>query len=129
MVVIGVIDKSFFGVGRYGDQWDARAVPRKVHGLDITAVIVAAAFVIGDQDRCLVPQISLIVDHVDEIGDKVLVKREDGVRRMPGQLPQWATKATEGTVPAAMSAQRLLTSCRLALRGVVMMLVNPVSGS
>src|SRR5215831_18529586 len=96
MVVIGVIDKSFFGVGRYRDQWDARAVPEKVHRLDVPAVVVAAAFVISDQNRRLIPQISLIVDHVDEIGDKVLVKREDGVRRMPGQLLQWADESHGG---------------------------------
>jgi len=67
MIVIGVIDKALLGVRRYGDQRDARAVAEKIHRLDITGVVVAAAFVIGDQDRCLVPQ---VVDYVDRLVTK-----------------------------------------------------------
>ena len=67
--VIGVIvrDVAGLGVGRNHDQRNARAVAEEVERLHVTGVVVAAAFVEGDEDGGVLPERRIRLDRIDDL--------------------------------------------------------------
>ena len=66
MVVVGVVDMAFLGEGRNRDERNAGAVAEEVDRLDIAGIVVAAAFVGGDEDRRRVPEFGIALHPVDQ---------------------------------------------------------------
>src|SRR5580698_1146990 len=56
MVSIAVVDHSTGGVRRNDEQWNTRAIPEEIDGLNVARVVVAAAFIEGNEDRSARPQ-------------------------------------------------------------------------
>src|SRR6266702_2912921 len=56
-----------FGEGRDDEQWDAGSVAEEVDGLNVAGVVVAAAFVEGDEDGGVGPDLRIGLDHVDDL--------------------------------------------------------------
>ena len=59
MVAVLVRDVAAGGVRRHDDQRDARAVAEEVERLHVARVVVAAAFVEGDEDGGVLPQVGI----------------------------------------------------------------------
>ena len=66
--VVGVVVRnvSRLGVRRDDDQRDARAVAEEVERLHVAGVIVTAAFIEGDQDGGVFPEIRIGLNGVDD---------------------------------------------------------------
>src|ERR1700733_15975006 len=74
MVSIAVVDHATGGIRRDDEKRDAGAIAEEVDRLDITGVIVSAAFIEGDEDGSARPQrrsLHLIDDLVDEALEEI----------------------------------------------------------
>src|SRR5215469_9277032 len=67
VVCVGVRDVAGLGVLRYHDQRDAGTVAEEVERLHITRVVVAAAFINGDEDSGAVPQRRVLLQDSDDL--------------------------------------------------------------
>ena len=125
--VVGVFVRDVAGLGvlRNHDQRNARAVAEEIQRLHIAGVIVAAAFVEGDEDRCVLPTAS---DWPCTASTIFLVKPsnrssfEDA--GWPSTSPLGLTKETAGRVPFLMSAYRLAVSWMCAVRTAALAMIE-----
>src|SRR5262245_26853109 len=85
MIVVGVINKAFFEIGRHCDERNARTVAEEVELLDIAGIIIAAAFIEGDEDRRRLPKSRIRLHASDDGLHELLVKVQLRIRRVPGQ--------------------------------------------
>ena len=59
-------DVASLSVGRDDDQRDAGAVAEEVERLNVSGVVVAAAFIEGDEDCGVPPQFGLALHGIDD---------------------------------------------------------------
>src|ERR1700739_2365614 len=82
--VIGVVVRNVTGFGepRNHQQGDARAIAEVIERLNVTGVIVTAAFVKGDEDRGALPQLGIRLNTVDDLFHETFKEIEFGRRRV-----------------------------------------------
>src|SRR4029077_1562689 len=82
MIIVSVIYKALLRVWRYNDRRKTRAVPEEIDRLDVAGVGVSAAFIHGENDRCVREQVTIADYRVGQIRYEVLVCEQSRVRRM-----------------------------------------------
>src|SRR6202022_1496828 len=66
VIVVGVIDVALLGERRNRNERNAGAVAEEVDRLDIAGIVVAAAFVGGDEDRRRRPEFRIALHPIDQ---------------------------------------------------------------
>jgi hypothetical protein len=85
VIIVGMIDMAFLGVGRNCNERNARAVAEEIERLDKAGIVVAAAFVGGDEDRRRRPQRGIALHVRDQLLQELLVEIGGRVCRMASQ--------------------------------------------
>src|ERR1700730_6266918 len=85
VVMVGVIDMALLGEGRNRDKRNPGAVAQEVDRLDISGIVVAAAFVGGNEDRGRLPEVGIAFNPIDQRLQEFFVVVGRRIRWMSGQ--------------------------------------------
>src|SRR6266852_6725660 len=87
--VIGVAMRHLTAAreGRCYDHGNARSVTEEIERLDIPRIVVAAAFIKGDEDRCFRFQLRILLECIQHLFQHRFVEVELRTRRMAVQKP------------------------------------------
>ena len=110
MIGIGVRDMARPGPGRDDERRDAGAVAEVVERLDVAGVVVAAAFVEGDEDGGALPQFLLAWTASTIFFTKPSNRFELGRGRVAVEPAVGFTNETAGRVPFWISLYRSVVS-------------------
>ena len=67
VVGIRVVNVPRFYVGRHGEEDDTRAVAEVIERLYVAGIIVTAAFILGDEDRGVFPELRVLLDFIYDL--------------------------------------------------------------
>ena len=84
MVAVAVVHMALLRERRDDDHRNARAIPEEVDGLDITRVVIAAAFIHRDENRRLRPELLVAFHPADDVLHEFFVAIHRRVRRVTG---------------------------------------------
>src|SRR4029077_13617044 len=76
VVGIGVVDMPTLAEGRDDDQWNTRAVAEEIERLNVARVVIAAAFVEGDDQSSALEQFGVGLEVVNDFIDHTLEQIE-----------------------------------------------------
>ena len=80
---------AFLGKGRNRNERNTGAVAEEVNRLDIAGIVVAAAFIEGDEDRRRRPELRIALYPIDQALDKFFIVVGVRIPRVSGKEFKW----------------------------------------